>query len=101
MGIFTSIWIWLTEDEEDGHSIDFGEAEHTIIERLVDRFSDFAGVEVEDGDGNPLDIDDLPHPNAPDGGLDCVIVIYPENYTEQGLKWVITRVTNIIVEGNF
>jgi hypothetical protein len=99
MGVLTSIWIWLTEDESEGEGIDFGTAEIEIIERLIDRFSGFAGVEIEDGDGNPLEIGELPNPNAPDGGMDCVIVIYPDNYANP--QAMLTRVKNIIIDGDY
>ena len=99
MGIFTSIWVWLTEDETDGESIDFGSAEIEVIERLIDRFEGFAGVEIEDGDGNPLSIGELPDPNAPDGGMDCVIVIYPDSYKNP--QKMVTRVKNIIIDGDY
>jgi hypothetical protein len=99
MGFFTSIWLWMNEDESNGVEIDFGQAETEIIERLIDRFSGFAGVEVEDGDGNPLEIGNLPNPNAPDGGMDCMIVIYPNNYKNP--QKMVTQVKNIIITGDY
>jgi hypothetical protein len=97
---FTSIFLRTSEcgNEEE---IGYGEYETALVVALIDRFSGFAGVVVEDADGNPLDPEDLPDPNTPDGGLDCIITIYPDEYTEQGLKWVRTRVQNIMDNGDF
>lgn len=86
---------------KDSEEIAWLEAELETIERLVDRFSGFAGVWLEDGDGDEIDIDDLAHPNAPDGGMDCVIVVDGGRYTEKGFQATCTRVINIIRDGDW
>ena len=72
-----------------------------MIVRLVDRFEGFAGVWLEDGAGLEIDIDDLAHPNAPDGGMDVIIVIDPDEYTEAGYQRTCTRVLNIVSNGDY
>lgn len=88
--------LWDNSDE-----VAWLEAEVEVIERLVDRFAGFTGVWLEDGDGNEIDVDDLAHPNAPDGGMDCVIVVDGGSYTEIGFKRTCTQVINIIEAGDY
>ena len=96
--IAISAWNGLWDDSDE---VAWLEAEIEVIERLVDRFSGFAGVWIEDGDGNEIDVDDIAHPNAPDGGMDCVIVVDGGSYTEIGFQQTCTRVINIIEAGDY
>lgn len=93
MGIVATIIGWFKGEEEE---IDYVEYEIKHIRRIISRFKGFAGVHVTDYYGNELDPDNLPNPNAPDGGADWVIRIEPKNYTEQGYKAMKTRVENIL-----
>ena len=93
MGIMARIVAWFLDEEEE---MDYAEYEIRQIRRLVKRFEGFAGVYVTDYYGNELDLDNLPNPNAPDGGADWVIRIEPEDYTERGYKAMKTRVENIL-----
>lgn len=96
--VFIEAWNDLWDESED---VAFIEAELEVIERLVDRFAGFAGVWLEDGDGNEIDVDDLAHPNAPDGGMDVIIVVDEGEYTEAGFQATCTRVLNIIMAGDY
>jgi len=96
--VFINAWNDLWDESEE---LTYIEAELEVIVRLVDRFEGFAGVWLEDGDGSEIDIDDLAHPNQPDGGLDVIIVIDPDEYTEAGYQRTCTRVLNIISDGDY
>jgi len=93
MGIVARIIGWFNGAEEE---IDYVEYEIKHVRRIISRFKGFAGVYVTDFYGNELDPDNLPNPNAPDGGADWVIRVEPEDYTEQGYKAMKTRVENIL-----
>ena len=94
VGLWNDFW-------NDSEEVAWLEAELEVVERLVDRFSGFAGVWLEDGDGNEIDVDDLAHPNKPDGGCDCIIVVDADEYTEIGFKKMCTQVKNIIINGDY
>ena len=94
VGLWNDFW-------DDSEEVAWLEAELEVVERLVDRFSGFAGVWLEDGDGNEIDVDDLAHPNAPDGGMDCIIIVDAGVYTEIGFQQMCTRVKNIIIDGDY
>ena len=96
--VFINAWNDLWDESEE---LTYIEAELEVIVRLVDRFEGFAGVWLEDGDGSEIDIDDLAHPNAPDGGMDVIIVVDPDEYTEKGFQKTCTRVLNIIRDGDY
>ena len=96
--IAVAVWNDLWDDSEE---VAWLEAELEIVARLVDRFSGYAGVWLEDGDGNEIDVDDLAHPNAPDGGMDCIIVVDANQYTDLGFKQICTQVENIIINGDY
>jgi len=96
--IVIEAWNELWDESEE---VTWLEAEREVIERLVERFSGFAGVWLEDGDGNEIDVDDLAHPNAPDGGMDCIIVVDAGEYTTKGFQATCTRVLNIIIDGDY
>jgi hypothetical protein len=76
-------------------------AELDIIERLVDKFAGFGGVHLEDGSGNEIDVADLNHPCAPDGGMDVIIVVDEGYYTDIGFKRTITKILKIIQDGDY
>tara|TARA_B100000767_G_scaffold7187_1_gene7095 strand:- start:5761 stop:6111 length:351 start_codon:yes stop_codon:yes gene_type:complete len=103
MGIWTTIVGIFTDNNGNDHeeTMDSAEYEYSTVTRLINRFSGFAGVYVTDSDGNDLDLDDLPHHNAPDGGADCLITVEPEDYTERGFRSMCTRVRNILDSGDF
>lgn len=94
IAIWNDIW-------DDSEEVAWLEAELEVVERLVDRFSGYAGVWLEDGDGNEIDVDDLAHPNAPDGGMDCIIVVDADEYTEIGFERMCVEVKNIIINGDY
>jgi hypothetical protein len=96
--IVIEAWNELWDESEE---VTWLEAEREVIERLVDRFSGFAGVWLEDGDGNEIDVDDLAHPNAPDGGMDCILIVDAGEYTTKGFQATCTRVLNIIIDGDY
>ena len=94
VGLWNDFW-------NDSEEVAWLEAELEVVERLVDRFSGYSGVWVEDGDGNEIDVDDLAHPNAPDGGMDCIIIVDADEYTDLGFKRMCTEVKNIIINGDY
>ena len=94
IAIWNDIW-------DDSEEVAWLEAELEVVERLVNRFSGYAGVWLEDGDGNEIDVDDLAHPNAPDGGMDCIIVVDADEYTEIGFERMCVEVKNIIIERDY
>lgn len=94
IAIWNDIW-------DESEEVAWFEAELEVVERLVDRFSGYAGVWLEDGDGNEIDVDDLAHPNAPDGGMDCIIVVDADEYTEIGFERICVEVKNIIINGDY
>ena len=94
VGLWNDLW-------DESEEVAWLQAELEIVERLVDRFSGYAGVWIEDGDGDEIDIDDLPHPNAPDRGMDCIIIVDPDEYTELGFQKMCTEVKNIIIDGDY
>lgn len=94
IAIWNDIW-------DEAEEVAWFEAELEVVERLVDRFSGYAGVWLEDGDGNEIDVDDLAHPNAPDGGMDCIIVVDADEYTEIGFERICVEVKNIIINGDY
>ena len=94
IAIWNDIW-------DDSEEVAWLEAELEVVERLVNRFSGYAGVWLEDGDGNEIDVDDLAHPNAPDGGMDCIIVVDADEYTEIGFERICVEVKNIIINGDY
>ena len=94
IAIWNDIW-------DDSEEVAWLEAELEVVERLVNRFSGYAGVWLEDGDGNEIDVDDLAHPNAPDGGMDCIIVVDADEYTEIGFERMCVEVKNIIIDGDY
>ena len=101
-GSIFDVWIKVWNDLwDESEELTYIEAELEVIVRLVDRFEGFAGVWLEDGSGDEIDIDDLAHPNTPDGGMDCVIVIDPATYTEAGYQRTCTRVLNIIRDRDY
>jgi hypothetical protein len=93
MSIMATIMGWFNGEEEE---IGYVEYELKQIRRIIRRFEGFAGVYVVDSNGNELDYDDLPNPNAPDGGADWIIRIEPDDYSEIGYKRMVTRVENIL-----
>ena len=79
--------------------ISWFDAEHEFVAQVIGALEPYGGVSVEDVNGNELDPDNLPHPNTPDGGSDCVISIDQDYYpTERGFKWIRTRIENIVEE---
>ena len=94
IAIWNDIW-------DESEEVAWLEAELEVVERLVNRFSGYAGVWLEDGDGNEIDVDDLAHPNAPDGGMDCIIVVDADEYTEIGFERICVEVKNIIINGDY
>ena len=94
IAIWNDIW-------DESEEVAWFEAELEVVERLVNRFSGYAGVWLEDGDGNEIDVDDLAHPNAPDGGMDCIIVVDADEYTEIGFERICVEVKNIIINGDY
>lgn len=92
--VTVQLWDWISDSWED---LDWFDAELHIVAEVVAALAPYGGVTVEDVDGNELDPDDLPHPNAPDGGFDCVICIDQNYYdTDRGFKWIRTRIGNIV-----
>ena len=101
-GSIFDVWIKVWNDLwDESEELTYIEAELEVIVRLVDRFEGFAGVWLEDGSGDEIDIDDLAHPNAADGGMDCIIVIDPDAYTEAGYQRTCSRVLNIVSDGDY
>ena len=94
VGLWNDFW-------DDSEEVAWLEAELEVVERLVDRFSGYSGVWLEDGDGNEIDVDDLAHPNAPDGGMDCIIIVDADEYTDLGFKRMCTEVKNIVINGDY
>jgi hypothetical protein len=93
MGIWATIVAIFNDEEEQ---MDYCEYEIRQIRRIIRRFEGFSGVYVIDADGNTLDPDNLPNPNASDGGADWIIHIEPNDYTDLGFKRMKTQVENIL-----
>jgi len=73
--------------------------EHDELKRLLRRFSGFASVEITDAYGYELTEEIIEQRFGSDGGVDCVIHVSAMN--ERGLSWIITRVRNIIKNGDY
>jgi hypothetical protein len=94
--VTVSLWDWLSDSWDE---LDWFDAELHIVAEVITALEPYGGVTVEDVDGNALDPDDLPHPNANDGGSDCVICIDQNYYpTSRGFQWIRTRIANIVEE---
>ncbi len=92
--VTVQLWDWVTDSWED---LDWFDAELHIVSEVIAALEPYGGVTVEDADGNDLDPDALPNPNAPDHGVDCVICIDQSYYdTERGFQWIRTRIANIV-----
>lgn len=73
--------------------------EHYEIMMLLRKFKGFATVFITDARGNELTEEIIDVRAGADGGIDCVIHVNAP--TDRGLKWAITRVTNIIVNKEY
>ena len=94
--VTVQLWNWLEESWEE---LDWFDAEREFVSRVIDALSPYGGVYVEDAWGNDLDPDDLPHPNTPDRGVDCVISIDQDYYdTTRGFQWIRTRIETHVNE---
>lgn len=92
--VTVQLWNWVSESWDD---LDWFEAELQIVGEVIAALDPYGGVTVEDADGNELDPDALPNPNAPDHGVDCVICIDQSYYdTDRGFLWIRTRISNIV-----
>ena len=94
--VTVQLWNWLSDSYDE---LDWFDAELHIVAEVVTALEPYGGVSVADVYGNELDVDNLPHPNAPDGGSDCVICIDQDYYdTSRGFQWIRTRIENILEE---
>jgi hypothetical protein len=97
MGLLASIVAWFDSGDEV-EIVSSDEYETQIVIEIINAFSGYNGVYVVDQDGEDLDPENLPPHYANDGGADCRIVIDAGKYTEKGLKWIETNVSNVLDE---